>query len=33
LAGDFLVGDLTPEEAEPVVRLVVAALALVLLTA
>jgi hypothetical protein len=31
LAEDFLVGVLTPEEAEPVVRLVVAALAVALL--
>jgi hypothetical protein len=32
LAGDFLAGDLTPEEPDPVVRLVVAASAVVLLT-
>ena len=30
MAGEFLVGVLTPEEAEPVVRLVVAALEVVL---
>jgi hypothetical protein len=33
LSGDFLLGDLTPEEAGLAVRLVVAALALVLLAA